>query len=204
MAKKFQMVCGLWVNPDFSQVLAGRAQPPRVNHSDVDFAALHAAICELFPYGPPVHIQLPNDTIDQVAVHVRASGKHSASMRCEDFGAALLSCAKKDNDEIVDVRASWAPLHELPDRAFAPPPVILPFVVTAEDFEDAMVWHASTRPRIELPAFDIMDEMSNPGKEREENGTLPVEFRAALQRIFGTPYDPMTVLDRMAIDKAPR
>lgn len=32
------------------------------------FAVLNAAICELFPYAPPVHIQLPNDSIDQVAV----------------------------------------------------------------------------------------------------------------------------------------
>jgi hypothetical protein len=125
-------------------------------------------------------------------------------MRCEDFGTALLSCAKKDKDEMVDVRAAWAPLHELPDRTFAPPPVILPVVVTAENFEDAMIWHASTRARIGLPALDLMGEMSDPGKEREENGTLPVEFRAALQRIFGTPYDPMSFLDLMAIDKPPR
>lgn len=66
-----------------------------------------------------------------------------------------------------------------------------------------MIWHANTRPRIGLPAFDIMDEMSNPGKERDENGTLPANFRAALQRIFGTPYEPMTVLDRMSMDRLP-
>lgn len=41
------MACGLWMTRDFSLMLAGRAQPPRVNHSEVDFAALHAAICEL-------------------------------------------------------------------------------------------------------------------------------------------------------------
>lgn len=204
MGKKFQMVCGLWVTPDFSQVLAGRAQPPRVNHMDVDFAALAEAIAALFPYGPPVEIQIPNDTIDQVAVHVRQSGKHGASMRCEDFGQALLRCAKLTKDSIIDVRSAWAPLHALPDRAFAPPPTILPFVVTAVDFEDAMIWHASTRPGLGLPMYDPTDSMLNPDKKVPANGSIPAEFRTKLKAIFGTPYEPMAVLDRMAMDAAPR
>jgi len=64
-----------------------------------------------------------------------------------------------------------------------------------------MVWHASTKPKTGLQAFDLMDEMSNLRREREENGTLPADFRAALQRIFGTRYVPMTNLHGMAMHK---
>lgn len=199
--KPFQMVCGLWITPDFTDAMAGRAEPPRVNHCVIDFSALHAALSELFPYGPPVQIQIPNDTIDQVSVHVRQLGKCGASIRCEDFGAALLQCAKRSDQRIIDVSAAWAPLHELADRAFAPPPVILPFVVTAADFEDAMIWQASTRPCLGLPAFDPAEAMLYPDKETKDNGTLPPAFLQQLRKIFGTPFEPMSVLDRMYMDE---
>ncbi|CAE6969577.1 hypothetical protein [Paraburkholderia domus] len=202
--KQFQMVCALWITPDFTDVMAGRAEPPRVNHSAVDFAALHGAMSELFPYGPPVQIQLPNDTIDQVSVHVREAGKRGVSIRCEDFGAALLHSAKHNDKQIIDVSAAWAPLHALADRAFAPPPVILPFVVTATDFEDAMIWLASTRPCLRLPMVDPANPELYAGQEAKQNGTLPPVFLQQLRTIFGTPFEPMCVLDRMCMDKPPQ
>lgn len=204
MSKHFQMVCGLWVTPDFTNALAGRTAPPRVNHSAIDFGALHGALAELFPYGPRVQIQVPNDTIDQVAVHVRRSGEQGGSIRCEDFGSALLRCAKGVTQHLVDVRAAWAPLHALPDRGFAPPPVILPFVVTAADFEDAMIWHASARPSLGLQVFNPMEAISASDQDEPDNGSLPAWFLDRLRKIFSTPFEPLSVLDRMAMDKPPR
>lgn len=204
MKKQFQMVCGLWVTPDFTEVMAGRTPPPRVNHSRVDFAALRAALLDLFPYGPPITIQVPNDTIDQVSVYVRVEGAVSASMRCEDFGHALLKSAKRSSAEVVDVRSEWAALHALPDREFAPPPIILPFVVTARDFEDAMIWQANTRPRIGLKVFDPFNAMQASDATEVESGTLPPVFRGHLAEIFGSPFQAMAVLDRMAMDKPPQ
>jgi hypothetical protein len=126
----------------------------------------------MFTYGPPVRIQVPNDTIDQFAVHVRQTGKPGVSIRCEDFGSALLRCAKESSSDVIDVRNAWAPLHALPDRDFAPPPVILPFVVTAADFQDAIIWHSSTRPSLGLPVFNIMEAIANPGEPASENGSI--------------------------------
>lgn len=201
--KQFQMVCGLWVTPDFSDVLAGRVAPPHVNHSQVDFAALAKAIEGLFHFGPPVRVQVVNDTIDQVAVHLRSTGEMSASMRCEDFGTALLKKAAICKDQVINIQSSWHTLHALPDRDFAPPPVIIPFVVTATDFEDAMIWHASTRPSIGLPVFNPLDEVGKQAKELPQNGTLPDSFRQKLKDIFGAKYEAMCVLDRMAMNKVP-
>lgn len=201
-SKAYRMVCGLWINPDFSKVLSGRAQPPRVNHAAVDFSALHRALSDLFPHGPPVRIQVPNDTIDQVAVHVRQTGQAGASIRCEDFGKALLRASSTDQD-VIDIRRDWTQLHALPDRDFAPPPVILPFVVTATDFEDAMIWHASTRPTLGLPLFDPMAAMGTAKQQEAESGNLPKAFRERLKSIFNTPYEAMGLLDRMAADSPP-
>lgn len=202
--KKFQMVCGLWIAPDFSDAMAGREEPPRVNHSVVDFSALHRALSELFPFGPRVQIQVPNDTVDQVAIHVRQIGKRGASIRCEDFGTALLHCAKRNDQRIIDVSTAWAPLHALADRAFAPPPVILPFVVTAADFEDAMIWLAGTRPCLGLPKFDQVETMLYADQETKHNGTLPSVFLQQLGTIFGTPFEPISLLDRMCMDESPK
>lgn len=173
--------------PDFSDANAGRAEPPRVNHSQVDFAALHRALSELLPYGPPVEIQVPNDTIDQVTVHDRQGGRNGSTIRCEDFGAALLLCAKQDASRIIDVGKVWAPLHTLPDRAFAPPPVILPFVVTASDFEDAMIWMANARPSLDLPMLDLITMTADADQEADQNGTLPAVLLQQLKAIFGCP-----------------
>jgi hypothetical protein len=202
--RPFQMVCALWITPDFSDVMAGRAKPPRVNHSAVDFNALRGVLSDGFPYGPAAQIQVPNDTIDQVAVQARESGTRAASMRCEDFGAALLQIAKHRDLQILDVRAAWAPLHALKDRTFAPPPVILPFVVTTTDFDDAMLWFASTRPCLHLPVFDPVALALSSDQEASGNGTLPPVFLQRIGAIFGTPFEPMCVLDQMCMDKPPQ
>ena len=201
--KPFQMVCGLWVTPDFSDAMAGRAVPPRVNHSKVDFTSLAKVIARHFHFGPPVTIQVPNDTIDQVAVHLRSTGELAASMRCEDFGVELLKHAAKNKDLIIDIRDAWSKLHALPDREFAPPPVIIPFVVTAADFEDAMIWHASTRPVIGLPVFNPLESVAKQAEDLPQNGNLPSSFRNDIEGIFGCKYEAMCVLDRMAMNKAP-
>jgi hypothetical protein len=194
---EFQIVCGLWLSPDFSDALAGRKEPPWVNHSNVVFSAVHRALSDLFPAGPRVEIQVPNDTIDQVAVHVRQDGRRGRSIRCEDFGTALLQAAKREHESVIDVSKSWAPLHALKTRSKAPPPAILPFVVTAPHFDNAMIWLASARPSLGLPAVPYPDQ------ENKYNGTLPTAFIQRLGKIFGVPYEPMCVLDCMCMDEPP-
>ena len=137
-------------------------------------------------------------------VHVRQGGRNGPTLRCEDFGAALLLCAKQDASRIIDASTVWAPLHAFPDRDFAPPPVILPFVVTASDFEDAMIWMANARPSLGLPMLDLMAMTAGADPEVNQNGTLPPAFLKQLKAIFGLPYEPINVLDRICMDEPPQ
>jgi len=198
----FKMVCALWVSPDFSNVMAGHGLPPRVDHSQVDFSALCSFFEDLFPYGPPVSIQVPNDTIDQVTVHLREVKGGAPTLRCEDFGKALLAQATRQPDPIVDVRHAWEGLHELVNRRQAPPPVALPFVVTAEDFEDAMTWRTSARSSLGLPPIDVPYAVGNP-KGVEHVGALTKDAREKLAAIFGSSFEGPAVLDEMYSDPHP-
>lgn len=203
----FQLVAGLWITPDFTEAEAGRREPPRVNHSKVNYPGLKTFLEELFPYGPRPRIQVANDTIDQVTIHMRQipGAPSEPTMRCEDFGAALLKRAKSSDNEVLDVRAAWSKLHYLKDREMAPPPLLIPFVATFLDFEDAMIWSASCRPSLGLKPFDIMEALLDTVAEaqQEESGTLPDNARAQLEVLFGTPYLSPAILDRVAMDPPP-
>lgn len=162
MRKPFMAVFGVLVTPDFSEVMAGRAQLPRIDHQKVDFPRLLKALKAIFPYGPVLGMRAPNDTIDQVTVQVRAGrvnlpGMQAAaskgSAECADFGALFIKAAKASKDEnaeVIDVRKAWSSHHCLPDRDFAPPPVVLPFLVETSDFEDAMIWMSGARVSLGL------------------------------------------------------
>jgi len=197
----FSMVCALWIAPDFSDVMNGNRPPPFVDRGEVDFSAVCTFLEQLFPYGPPVTIQVPNDTIDQVTVHMRQAHGTVPTMRCEDFGKALLAQAHQQPDPIVDVSQAWGCLHALGDRKAAPPPTILPFVVTAADFEDAVIWRASTRSALGLPALDPTDALRSTPVDHE--GALSPEALAQLEKIFGTPFQSAAVLDEMYSDPRP-
>jgi hypothetical protein len=201
----FNMVAALWVTPDFAEGEAGRRQPPRVNHSKVDYPALASFIEELFPYGPRPRIQVPNDTIDQVTIHMRQlrGVRTGVTMRCEDFGQALLTQAKGQKGSVVDVRSAWDKLHFLPNRDAAPPPMVIPFVATFTDFEDAMIWMVSTRPSFGLQPIDILATSDERGAQQNLEGTLSPEALKRLEDIFGTPFSPPALLDRMASDAPP-
>lgn len=218
MARKtrpFRMALAIWVSPDYSDVMAGRAEPPRVNHSTIDFKALRELIASTFTYGPPVEIMVPNDTIDQVTVQSRAGtvrlpgiapATSEETIRCEDFGKAMLRCADASQDGIVNVRAAWKSLHAKPiqNRDFAPPPMIIPFVVVADDFEDAQIWQASCRPIFGLPVFDPLAAALGRSQGHDMESKLPESLRKGLKGIFGTPFESTGLLDRLTMDKPPK
>lgn len=201
----YRAVYCLWISPDFSEVEAGRAIPPRVNHDKINFMALADLLQSVFRLGPPKRTLVPNDTIDQTTIHTRLGmvglprkpGK--GSFRCEDFGEALLAAAKKTTGQVVDIRAAWRPLHFLEDRVFAPPPSGIVFVVETKDFEDNIISGASMRPVIGLP-------MIGPGfqaPQENESGRLPDELKSGLERIFGCPFERECIVDRIAQEAAP-
>ena len=100
---------------------------------------------------------------------------------------------------VIDVRAAWRPLHFLQDRAVAPPPVGIVFLVITDDFEDNMIAGASMRPVIGMqmigPGF--------PSPPENEGGMLPDDLKTGLERIFGCPFERESVVDRIAQEPAP-
>jgi hypothetical protein len=213
-SKPFRMALAVWVAPDYSAVMAGRGEPPRINHSSVDFKALRGVLVEAFPSGPRVEIIVPNDTIDQVTVQTRAGtvkltgiapARSEDELRCADFGKALLACVDTSVDGVANVRAAWKPFHARPvqDRDFAPPPTIVPFVVIAEDFEDAQIWQANCRPVFGLPVFDVLAAALGQSQGDDKESKLPESIRQGLGKIFGTPFQSAGLLDRLAMDQLP-
>lgn len=209
--RKFRAAFGLLVTPDFSDVLAGRATPPRVNHSQVNFLRLQAALKTLFPYGPPNELRVPNDTIDQVTLHSRAGlvpglvnkAKESGNVECEDFGKALIAEAKKQEGLIIDVQTAWSRYHNLPDRNFAPPPNLIPFLLEMSDFEDAMLWFVSARTSLGLPMPNMLSEKSRAQVQTQIFGQLPDAFREELGLIFGCKFEKSAALTRLATSSVP-
>jgi hypothetical protein len=201
----YRAVYCLWITPDFSEVMAGRAEPPRINHDRIDFTALAALLDGVFHYGPPKTIHVPNDTIDQTTVHTRLGLVHLpqkrgvGSYRCEDFGKAALVALRSSAETVFDVRAAWKPLHYLPDRSFAPPPCGVVFVMETDDFEDNMIGGASLRPVIGL---QMIGQGFGPPPENEA-GQLPDDLKSGLERIFSCQFERECVVDRIAQDAAP-
>lgn len=212
MTKKFRLALGLWVNPDFSEVEAGRSKPPRVDHDGVNFTQLRLLLQSTFSYGPRVELLVPNDTVDQVTAHMRMGmfpGVKAAATvdlcACRDFGASILKLVGNASEGVIDVRTAWREMHAEPVRArsYAPPPSLLPFVVVANDFEDAMIWHASTRPVLGLRPFDPMLALAGE-RTNVEGGRLPQALKMGLRDIFGCPFNEYPVmLDRLSMDKPP-
>lgn len=206
--RPFRVALGLYVTPDFSEVLAGKSEPPWVSHAKVNFKALAMVLKELFRYGPKVTIRVPNDTIDQVTIHGRwgqipGQRKHRGDPRCSDFGESLLKSAQRDWETVIDVWDAWQPLHSLKDRTQAPPPVILPFVIEAIDFEDAMLWSASAKGALGLPT--VPPPLANLVVEANTRteGKLPEAYRNTIGALFGCKFEEFAIIDRLATDKLP-
>jgi hypothetical protein len=210
MKKTFNLVNSLWVSVDFADVMAGRAQPPWVNHDQVNFNALAELLSEAFQYGPPVRIRVPNDTIDQATVHARmgmiplSPGEKAGSPLLEDFGDALLRASHAGTDAVIDVRKLWSPFHYLKNRVKAPPPMVFPFVIEADDFEDAAISAASMLPSIGLPMPPFFGEDEHARLERQGTpGELPRPLRKGLEALFGCKFEKTAFLNRLASDPAP-
>lgn len=205
----FKAVYGLWVAPDFSRVQAGLEEPPRVNHDEIDYVALRQALVDTFRYGPRPEIFVANDTIDQVTMHLRAGVFSGASpdmerAQCKEFAEAMLRLKAPPSGGVIDVRRAWAQLHAGPvrDRTYAPPPVIIPFLIKSVDFEDAIIWESQCRYPMGLSPFDIMKELEGKAQVDGES-RLPPELQSQLGEIFGTPFIQPGLLVRMASNKMP-
>lgn len=209
MKKPFIAVFGLLLFPDFSEVAAGRADPPWVNHDKVDFDQLLTLLRDLFPYGPALRLRVPNDTIDQVTLHVRSGMQipgisnrpQKGSLECEDFGEALIKEARKQDGDIIQARAAWASHHALPNRAASPPPSLLPFVVETADFEDAILWMSGAR--VPLGLKPLQHYLTTADSEAPMEGRLPPSAQAQLGTLFGCTFEPLTVLTRLAVSSTP-
>ncbi len=208
----FRMAVALMLTPDFTAVMQGRKTPPRTNHDAVDWPALRQVLLELFPYGPKQDVRVCNDTVDQVTLHTRAGmvtaavhrAKKAGSVECEDFGKALVQQAAKQPDGVIDVRQAWTDFHCLTDRKFAPPPVLIPFIVETADFEDAMLWMSSAQVGLGLPSCqELMMRGVPPGANGVQLGKLPPSTKKKLEALFGCDFETEAQLMRLAVSRVP-
>lgn len=200
--KPFKLALGLWLSPDFSEINYGSKKLPRINHTNVNFSSLKNSLESMFRFGPPVQILVPNDTIDQVTIQSRMEEGGSA-VQCLDFGQSMLDAVDTQQDGVLDVLEQWEPLHVLKDRSYAPPPLILPFVVLCDSFEDSQIWIANCRPALGLPTFDVIKAMNDEPQGDEKDGKLTEQFRLELNDIFGTPFKAPAVVGRICMDEPP-
>jgi len=196
--KPFRMVISLYVTPDFSDVTAGKLEPPWINHDKIAFSELADALAMTFKYGPHVTIRVPDDTIDMVTL----SGRESQALHCRDFAEALLACASYADDRVIHIQPFWRLLHALPDRRHCAPPSLIQFVVEAYDFEDAMGWLDQSRGLLGFPyAFESLLTRE---KEVEQLGRLPDPLRKTLEFLFSIPFEEGCLLGKVAGDAVPR
>lgn len=202
MSKVFRIVYSLWLNADFSEVAAGRQDPPYVDYTKADYAALQKLLSDTFHYGPPVTLRVADDAIDIATMSERESAS-SDKMHCNDFGLILLNEASKSTSPVIPVRKIWQNMHAFQDRRKAPPPVILPIVIEAADFEDAVLWSQAARPILGLKPFEALESMGKSGQLSEviHEGTMPLKLQQGLKQIFGCDFTNFGMLDRMAADK---
>ncbi|MEX6780169.1 hypothetical protein [Pseudomonas aeruginosa] len=201
----FRIVYNLWLAPNFERVLAGKANPPFVDHDKVDFAYLRSVLADEFRFGSPVEIRIANDTIDQVTAQFRQKHPSEDLIRCRDFAGLLLNAAKDSSGSIIDIRRQWLPLHMLKERRHAPPPVLIPIVVEAIDAEDAILWSQQAQMRLGVKAANP-EYLWNPPRHRgkdDQQGYLTERLHKAFKKCFNTPYLPYCVMDRAASDPLP-
>ena len=203
--EKFRMVCGIWLTPDFSAFRQGKAPKPMVRHSTMDFYALGRVLESLFSHAPQVDIQVPNDTVDIVAVEVRSQqpGATQDFKFCRDFAGALLSLARVDTSDVLHVRPVWEDLHALPDRDAAPPPVLLMFVVTAQNFESAVSWLSDAGTAFGLRPANPFGSGDTDDTEDEQDAVLPPMFHSTLEVLFGCAYERRCIFDQICTDPPP-
>lgn len=206
MVKKrpFRMVFQLWLAPDFSRVMAGLDVPPWIDHDAVDFQRLRDVLAKEFRYGEPVRIRVPNDTVDQVTVHTRQAKGDVEGLRCSDFARMLLQEAHKQTTDVIEVRQPWEPLHSMPDRHRAPPPILIPFVVEADDYEDAILWAQQARMALRVRAASPEYMMSKVRQDDDHQGYLTPGLHEILHSQFDVAYQPYILLDEGASDPKPQ
>lgn len=205
LGTKFCVVWNLVIMPDFSRVESGKDTPPWINHNKIDFEKLRSAIAQEFVYGSPVNIRIGNDTIDQTVVHFRQMGILNGPIDCSDFCEVLLKKSKEQSGGVIDVRGSWENLQYMKDRAMAPPPVMLPIVVEAEDAEDAILWGQQVQMLMGVKNADPhrIFGMEPQGGPEDGLGSLPTRLGKLFFEQFKIRYMKNVLITIGATDPKP-
>ena len=187
------IVMGLWMSPHFTpDMVRGRVPPPRANYDVTNWNRLRDGLdAALNAAAQGIVLRLPDDAIDQTVVHLRMLGGAPGPADCSDFGPLLREQALRERGQPIAIRRHWAPLHALPDRTQAPPPVLLAFVVEGEGAA-VLEWGDASMRLLRMPVaenpfpYQHADEI--PADQAE--GRLPEALRTLLGEEFRIAYDP--------------
>lgn len=211
----FREVWHLMIAPDFSRVMTGEVPPPWVDQHTLDFPRLRELLDEHLVFGS-ASLRIPNDTIDQVTIHTRIeqSALGMEAMRCTDLADILRAEGRQQSAEIIDVRRAWKDKQPLNDRNVVPPPVVLPMLLEADDFEDMMLSRSSATmvlgmykehpiERMARRATESQGVPKDSDREEPQEGRLPPGLLAGFQELFGIPYKVESVIDVVSHDTMP-
>jgi len=187
----------LWITPNFStEMEMGIVPPPRVDHDKVDWEGFLAVLEAKFQAKQQgVNMRLCDDTIDQVTIHMKECGELPGTIECLEFGAALQDKAKRSKKSIVPIRSEWSTLHYLEDRKQAPPPVMLPLVLSGQ-VDDIVLFVNNIRLHLGIKfAGDVMGMiMQTPIKEEDHQGHLSPDLLELFESHFGLAYKSYAVI----------
>ena len=198
----------LWITPHFTEdMILGRLPPPHINLNAVNWSSLlHALEKKFQAQQQGVTMRIANDAIDQVTVHMRqanCSRNGSTDIQCFDFGDALLAKAEISQGEVIDIQREWEDLHHLENRLPAPPPIMIPLVLSGE-VEDIVIFVHNIRHHLRIKAaqdlIHSLPSMDSPVNEGDHQGYLPDDLREVIGEHIGMEYQAESVIT-MLVDR---
>lgn len=81
--------------------------------------------------------------------------------------------------------------------------MLIPIVIEADDFEDALFWVAQSKGVLGIRSVDFSLAFTKEMTAKDHEGTLTKGLHQILAAQFGIAYQPFTLLDEGASDTKP-
>ena len=177
---------------------AGEEPPPYINHDEIDWTSLVGSFRSAFEHAlQRVTLRLADDTVDLTVIQRRLQGFDPGPIDCKDFGELLLVGSVNTRKSLIPIRSAWEPLQFIRDRSQAPPPVLIPLVISGPGTEVGICLHSMRLLLGVRAAHDMMAAIATPPEELPDDfhqGHLPTGLLNTLEQAFGLPYESLCTL----------
>tara|TARA_R110002033_G_scaffold135713_4_gene175376 strand:+ start:63993 stop:64613 length:621 start_codon:yes stop_codon:yes gene_type:complete len=187
----------LWITPHFtSEMKSGEVSCPYVDYGSVDWEGLLKSLEDIFkPENGRVKIRIANDSIDQVTIHMKQTGQLAGTIECFDFGEMLQAKAKLSKNRVIPIQEEWKDLHFLKNRRHAPPPLMIPLVISGQ-LEDIIFFVHSICMHLGITAaFDVLNMINGIQARMEDfQGHLSQELMDLFETHFGLSFETFAII----------